>query len=87
MLFCSVDRVRYKIQIPLPPKIDPSVTMMQVCADIVHVLALCIFVIIFPFLSLVHLLVTFMDLCYTAGQLPFLCDWLTFLFRLKRSQM
>jgi len=28
--FSSVDRVRYKIQIPLPPKIDPSVTMMQV---------------------------------------------------------
>ena len=27
----SVDRVRYKIQIPLPPKIDPTVTMMQVC--------------------------------------------------------
>lgn len=26
----SVDRTTYKIQIPLPPKIDPSVTMMQV---------------------------------------------------------
>lgn len=26
----SVDRTNYKIQIPLPPKIDPSVTMMQV---------------------------------------------------------
>lgn len=26
----SVDRNRYQIQIPLPPKIDPSVTMMQV---------------------------------------------------------
>lgn len=25
-----VDRVKYQIQIPLPPKIDPSVTMMQV---------------------------------------------------------
>jgi 26S proteasome regulatory subunit T1 len=25
-----VDRTNYKIQIPLPPKIDPSVTMMQV---------------------------------------------------------
>jgi 26S proteasome regulatory subunit T1 len=25
-----VDRTTYKIQIPLPPKIDPSVTMMQV---------------------------------------------------------
>jgi len=28
-----VDRVRYKIQIPLPPRIDPSVTMMQVCSN------------------------------------------------------
>lgn len=26
----SVDRTTYKIQIPLPPKIDASVTMMQV---------------------------------------------------------
>ncbi|KAG5456771.1 MAG: hypothetical protein BJ554DRAFT_3388, partial [Olpidium bornovanus] len=26
----SVDRQKYQIQIPLPPKIDPSVTMMQV---------------------------------------------------------
>lgn len=26
----SVDRNKYQIQIPLPPKIDPSVTMMQV---------------------------------------------------------
>lgn len=26
----SVDRNRYQIQIPLPPRIDPSVTMMQV---------------------------------------------------------
>jgi 26S proteasome regulatory subunit T1 len=26
----GVDRMKYKIQIPLPPKIDPSVTMMQV---------------------------------------------------------
>ncbi|UZJ56543.1 hypothetical protein CBS101457_005863 [Exobasidium rhododendri] len=26
----GVDRVKYQIQIPLPPKIDPSVTMMQV---------------------------------------------------------
>ena len=26
----SVDRTKYQIQIPLPPKIDPSVTMMQV---------------------------------------------------------
>jgi 26S proteasome regulatory subunit T1 len=26
----SVDRTNYKIMIPLPPKIDPSVTMMQV---------------------------------------------------------
>ncbi len=25
-----MDRTTYKIQIPLPPKIDPSVTMMQV---------------------------------------------------------
>jgi 26S proteasome regulatory subunit T1 len=25
-----VDRTKYQIQIPLPPKIDPSVTMMQV---------------------------------------------------------
>lgn len=29
-LFNSVDRTKYQIQIPLPPKIDPSVTMMQV---------------------------------------------------------
>ena len=28
--FCSVDRNKYQIQIPLPPKIDASVTMMQV---------------------------------------------------------
>ena len=27
---CSVTRDKYSIQIPLPPKIDPSVTMMQV---------------------------------------------------------
>jgi len=27
---CSVDRNKYQIQIPLPPKIDASVTMMQV---------------------------------------------------------
>lgn len=26
----SVDRNKYQIHIPLPPKIDPSVTMMQV---------------------------------------------------------
>lgn len=26
----SVDRNKYQIQIPLPPKIDPTVTMMQV---------------------------------------------------------
>ena len=28
--YYSVDRNKYQIQIPLPPKIDPSVTMMQV---------------------------------------------------------
>ena len=28
--FPSVDRNKYQIQIPLPPKIDASVTMMQV---------------------------------------------------------
>jgi len=28
--YCSVDRNKYQIQIPLPPKIDPSVTMMTV---------------------------------------------------------
>jgi len=27
---CSVDRNKYHIQIPLPPKIDPTVTMMTV---------------------------------------------------------
>ena len=27
---CSVDRNKYQIQIPLPPKIDASVTRMQV---------------------------------------------------------
>ena len=27
---CRVDRTKYHIQIPLPPKIDPSVTMMTV---------------------------------------------------------
>ncbi len=26
----GVDRTNYKIMIPLPPKIDPTVTMMQV---------------------------------------------------------
>lgn len=29
-LCCRVDRNKYQIQIPLPPKIDASVTMMQV---------------------------------------------------------
>lgn len=29
-MHCSVDRNKYQIQIPLPPKIDPSVTMMTV---------------------------------------------------------
>lgn len=30
-MFCySVDRNKYQIHIPLPPKIDPTVTMMQV---------------------------------------------------------
>ena len=28
--YCRVDRNKYQIQIPLPPKIDPSVTMMTV---------------------------------------------------------
>ena len=28
--FVRVDRNKYQIHIPLPPKIDPSVTMMQV---------------------------------------------------------
>ncbi len=28
----GVERNKYTIQIPLPPRIDPSVTMMQVCA-------------------------------------------------------
>ena len=27
---CRVDQKKYQIQIPLPPKIDPSVTMMTV---------------------------------------------------------
>ena len=26
----GIDRQKYKIHIPLPPKIDPTVTMMQV---------------------------------------------------------
>jgi len=26
----SVDRTKYQIQLPLPPKIDPTVTLMQV---------------------------------------------------------
>lgn len=30
LFYCSVDRNKYQIQIPLPPKIDPSVTMMTV---------------------------------------------------------
>jgi ATP-dependent 26S proteasome regulatory subunit len=30
LCFHSVDRNKYQIQIPLPPKIDASVTMMQV---------------------------------------------------------
>lgn len=29
-LVCRVDRNKYQIHIPLPPKIDPTVTMMQV---------------------------------------------------------
>lgn len=28
--YFSVDRNKYQIHIPLPPKIDPTVTMMQV---------------------------------------------------------
>ena len=27
----GVDRVKYTIKLPLPPKIDPTVSMMQVC--------------------------------------------------------
>ena len=27
---CRVDRNKYQIQIPLPPKIDPSVAMMTI---------------------------------------------------------
>jgi len=38
MSFFSVDRIRYRIQIPLPPKIDPTVTMMQVCSVTVNML-------------------------------------------------
>ena len=30
IFYFSVDRNKYQIHIPLPPKIDPSVTMMQV---------------------------------------------------------
>lgn len=30
VLLFSVDRNKYQIHIPLPPKIDPTVTMMQV---------------------------------------------------------
>ena len=30
LIFYRVDRNKYQIHIPLPPKIDPSVTMMQV---------------------------------------------------------
>ena len=30
IFICRVDRNKYQIHIPLPPKIDPSVTMMQV---------------------------------------------------------
>ena len=30
LIFYRVDRTKYQIQIPLPPKIDASVTMMQV---------------------------------------------------------
>ena len=29
-VFFRVDRTKYQIHLPLPPKIDPSVTMMQV---------------------------------------------------------
>ena len=29
----GVDRTKYQIHIPLPPKIDPTVTMMQVCTE------------------------------------------------------
>jgi len=30
LYFFRVDRTKYQIHLPLPPKIDPSVTMMQV---------------------------------------------------------
>jgi ATP-dependent 26S proteasome regulatory subunit len=30
LFLCRVDRNKYQIHIPLPPKIDPTVTMMQV---------------------------------------------------------
>lgn len=33
----GVDRNKYQIHIPLPPKIDPTVTMMQVCAVLLQV--------------------------------------------------
>ena len=32
----EVDRNKYQIHIPLPPKIDPTVTMMQVSFDITN---------------------------------------------------
>lgn len=34
LFHCSVDRNKYEIHLPLPPKIDPTVTMMQVCTSI-----------------------------------------------------
>ena len=60
----GVDRNKYQIHIPLPPKIDPTVTMMQVsilllephyiCQDPKRILVSCIVFYISCNLLLVH---------------------------------
>lgn len=53
--FISVDRNKYQIQLPLPPRIDPSVTMMTVeeKPDVTYVLFLfCLCTYVFVLLRL-----------------------------------
>jgi len=42
----SVDRNKYQIHIPLPPKIDPTVTMMQVTVNYMSELSMHVHVVV-----------------------------------------
>ena len=41
------DRNKYEIHLPLPPKIDPTVTMMQVCVVAVVVVFVVVVVVVY----------------------------------------